>query len=178
MESTMTTQGTGTLPMGRWRVDPIASELAFRARSMFGLVGVRGTFSGYDGALVVDESGAHGELRVPTATLNTNNPQRDKHLRSVDFFDVVEYPTMTFELTGVRPAEGNGLTFDGVLRIRENPLPIGGPLEVMVDDSGRLHLATTVGVDREAAGVGWNKLGMVRGPAKLRASIVLEPEAQ
>ncbi len=175
MEATTTKSSTDTLPLGRWRVDPIASELAFRARSMFGLVGVRGTFSGYEGELEVDENGARGELRVPTATLNTNNPQRDKHLRSNDFFDVVDYPTMTFELNDVRPAAGNGLMFDGILSIRGNPLPIEAPLEAVVDDGGRLHLATTVAVDREAAGVGWNKIGMVRGPAKLRASIVLEP---
>jgi len=172
-ESQIPNPATGVLPQGSWRVDPAASELVFRARGMFGLAMVRGTFSDFEGELNVGEDGVHGELRIKAESLDTGNSKRDHHLRSPDFFHVKEHGTFTFELSGVQESSGEA-TLEGVLKIRQNSLPITAPLEITASGPDRVELRTDVSVDREAAGVGWARLGMIRGPAHLQAKVVLE----
>ena len=174
MESTATSiKPAGALPIGTWRVDPAASALEFGARGMFGLVPVKGTFGKYTGELHADESGAHGELRIAAASLDTGNSKRDSHLRSADFFDADRSPTVTFSLLKIEQ-DGTGLAFRGALKIRDNSLEISAPLTVSQLDGDRLLLETTVDVDRAAAGVGWSRMGMIRGAAHLRAKLTLE----
>jgi polyisoprenoid-binding protein YceI len=140
---------------------------------MFGLVGVKGAFSEFAGEFVVDEAGATGELRISAASLDTANAKRDKHLRSADFFDVSDHPTVTFSLSKVTAADGGGLAMTGVLKIRETALGVTAPLRVEAADTGHLVVSTDVAVDRAAAGVGWNKVGMIQGPARLSARLAL-----
>ena len=162
------------IPAGVWQVDPGASELGFGARAMFGLVPVKGTFGEFDGTLTVGEDGAaHGELHIQAATLDTRNAKRDTHLRSADFFDVENHPVVTFELTGLRA----GPTVDGVLRIRENALPITAPATISAGAADGVKITTELDVDRAAAGVGWSKLGMIKGKAHLRAAIALSRQS-
>jgi polyisoprenoid-binding protein YceI len=164
---------TTTLPAGVWRVDPSSSELGFRSRGMFGLVPVKGTFAQYEGELTVDDAGTRGELRIKAATLDTGNGKRDTHLRSSDFFDVDNHETVTFSLTGVEPTTQGGLTLTGVLQIRENSHEFDAPMEVLSTTADRLTLHTDVSVERAAAGVGWSKAGMIKGPAHLNATLTL-----
>jgi polyisoprenoid-binding protein YceI len=160
------------LPLGTWRVDPNAGELVFRSRGFFGLAPVRGRFGAYEGELEVGADGVRGELRIQAATLDTGNAKRDKHLRSADFFEVEDHPTVTFTLTRV-PSTPEDLAATGQLRIRDNSLEIHPPLTVTVVDDDRLQLETAISVDRAAAGVGWSKLGMIQGQAHLEAKLVL-----
>lgn len=164
---------TPTLPPGEWVIDPTVSELGFRARGAFGLATVRGRFTDYAGTLQVDDDGARGELKIDAATLDTANPKRDKHLRSADFFDVDRHPEVTFSLDGVDRAADGSLSLSGVLQIRETTLRIAAPLKAVVAGPDRLQLQTEVSVNRSAAGVGWSKMGMVRGKAHLNAALVL-----
>jgi polyisoprenoid-binding protein YceI len=172
-----TNESITELPVGVWRVDPNAGELGFRARGMFGLVPVRGTFGDFDGTLTVDSAGTSGQLHIQSATLDTGNAKRDKHLRSADFFDVETHPTVTFELTGVKQAPAGAVTITGMLRIRDNALAIEAPAEISLTGSERMTLSTQLDVDRAAAGVGWSKLGMIKGAAQLSALITLIREA-
>jgi polyisoprenoid-binding protein YceI len=165
------------LPVGVWRVDTNAGELGFSARGMFGLARVRGTFAEFDGTLTVAPEGASGQLHIRSATLDTGNAKRDKHLRSADFFDIEAHPTVTFELTGVKPAPAGSITITGVLRIRDNALAIEAPAEVSITNPDRITLSTQLDVDRTAAGVGWSKLGMIKGAAQLSAQVILTREA-
>jgi polyisoprenoid-binding protein YceI len=165
-------ESTTQLPTGVWKVDPKSSELGFTARGMFGLVPVRGHFAQFDGKLTVDEQSAQGELTVQSATLDTHNAKRDTHLRSGDFFDVESYPVFTFELTGVKPGADSGPVISGVLRIRDNSLPIEAPVQATTAGD-RLTLTTTLDVDRTAAGLGWSKMGMIQGKAQLNAKLNL-----
>jgi polyisoprenoid-binding protein YceI len=161
------------LPEGTWRVDPEASELTFSSRGMFGLVPVHGTFGVYEGELVLDGREMRGELRIQAATLNTKNKRRDAHLRSADFFHVTVHPTVTFSVIELVPSADGGLELAGTLRIRDNELRLQAPVQATLLAADRLRLDTNVSVDRDAAGVGWSKMGMIRGKAHLRASIVL-----
>jgi len=173
--ATTDTPGTpaAALPAGVWRVDPSSSELGFRARGVFGLVTVKGTFGDYEGELHVDDAGARGELRIKATSLNTGNGTRDTHLRSADFFHVQSHDTVTFSLTDVAAAADGGLTLTGVLRIRDHALEVAAPLEVLTADGDRLTVRTEVSVDRAAAGVGWSRAGMIKGPAHLSAALAL-----
>lgn len=161
------------LPEGTWRVDPDASELTFSSRGVFGLVPVRGTFGAYEGELEVGGGDARGELRIDAATLDTKNKKRDDHLRSVDFFHVSEYPTVTFSLLGLGRRVDGALEVSGTLRIRDNELALQSPVQASRQDTDRVLLETKLSVERAAAGVGWSKLGMIRGKAHLGAAIVL-----
>jgi polyisoprenoid-binding protein YceI len=173
MSTTDTSGATAaTLPQGVWRVDPTASKLTFRSRGMFGLVPVKGTFGEFEGELTVDDAGAHGELRIASASLDTGNAKRDNHLRSKDFFHVKEHDTVTFSLANVAAAADGALTLTGTLAIRDNTLEFSSPLTA-VSDGDKLKLSTDVSVDRAAAGVGWSKAGMIKGPALLGASLTL-----
>jgi polyisoprenoid-binding protein YceI len=163
----------GDLPRGTWNVDPSASELTFSSRGMFGLVPVHGTFGAYEGELDVDGRDVRGELRIHAATLDTKNGKRDKHLRSADFFHVTAHPTVTFSLLELEQSPDGTLELSGTLRIRDNELPLKAPVTATRLDGDRLRLETQVSVDRTAAGVGWSRLGMIRGQAHLSASIVL-----
>jgi polyisoprenoid-binding protein YceI len=149
---TTTTESITQLPIGVWNVDPESSELGFGARGMFGLVPVHGHFGDFGGTLTTDNEGSRGELTVQAATLDTHNAKRDAHLRSGDFFDVESHPVFTFELTGVKPGAAGALLID------------------------RLSLATTLDVDRAAAGLGWSKMGMIKGKAHLTARLTLRKQ--
>jgi polyisoprenoid-binding protein YceI len=161
------------LPVGVWNVDPDSSELRFGARGMFGLVPVHGHFGEFSGTLTVDGEDSRGELTVQATTLDTHNSKRDQHLRSADFFDVESHPTMKIELTDLRPASAGGVVASAVLRIRDNALQIEAPLTVNPADPDRLILTTALDVDRAAAGVGWSKMGMIKGKAHLNAKLTL-----
>lgn len=160
------------LPNGTWRVDPTAGTVSFKARGMFGLAPVTGTFHEYDGELTATADSAAGELRIQAASLDTKNSRRDTHLRSADFFDVESQPTVSFTLTKITSDTTDGLTGTGVLQIRDNRLPLTVPLRISQHDD-HLHLEASIDVDRAAAGVGWSKMGMIKGPAHLHVSIVL-----
>jgi polyisoprenoid-binding protein YceI len=166
------TTSSTTLPNGTWRVDPTAGAVSFKARGMFGLASVNGNFGSYDGELTITPDTAEGELRIEAATLDTKNSRRDTHLRSAAFFDVENHPTVSFTLTRLTSDTADRLTGTGVLQIRENRLPLTAPLTISHHDD-QLQLEASVTVDRAAAGVGWSKLGMIKGPAHLHASIVL-----
>jgi len=162
--------GSG-LADGRWRVDPTRSELTFGSRGMFGLVAVRGSFSEFSGEMTAANGDAHGELRIKAASLDTGNAMRDKHLRSPDFFDAETHETLTFTLLGVM-REPSGLALRGVLRIKDSELEVNAPLQLETQN-GEITLSTELEVDRAAAGLGWSRAGMIKGPATLAARVTL-----
>jgi polyisoprenoid-binding protein YceI len=82
---------------------------------------VRGRFSDFEGA--IDFDAEHPErskvaLTIRTASIDTNEPNRDTHLRSGDFFDVDRYPLLTFTSTSIRPRGGQIYDVEGDLTIR------------------------------------------------------------
>jgi polyisoprenoid-binding protein YceI len=170
---TTTSDQPTTIPVGVWHVDTARSELAFSARGMFGLVPVHGKFDAFDGTLTVTDAGAEGGLSIEAASVDTGNAKRDEHLRSSDFFDVESNPFVTFELTGIEELAGDKLAVSGTLKIRNNELPLRIRVRSQITDSETLSLSGTEDVDRDAAGLGWSKMGMIKGKAHLRVNVVL-----
>lgn len=117
---------TSTLPLatGTWQLDPAHSAVYFKVRHL-GLTNVRGRFNGFDAWLTVgdDLAGTQFGATIDISTVDTNQSDRDAHLRSTDFFGVDAHPTMTFSSTTIRElgdgeyeADGD-LTINGVTKV-------------------------------------------------------------
>lgn len=155
---------TSTIPgyvAGTWDIDPVHSEVSFVARHMV-VSKVRGRFDKFEGTLVTAEDPLQSsvEATIDVASINTNDAQRDAHVRSGDFFDVDNHPTMTFRSTGVR-ADGGDYLLDGELTIRGVTKPVTLTVEVngfTPDPFGgtRTGFSATTEINRQDFGVSYN----------------------
>ena len=93
MPATVTT--TTTPLTGTWSVDPSHSNVEFSVKHL-GIATVKGAFREFEGTLVIGEDLATASGTVQVASVDTNEPQRDAHLRSADFFDAENHPELTF----------------------------------------------------------------------------------
>ncbi|MFT7150584.1 MAG: polyisoprenoid-binding protein YceI [Nonlabens sp.] len=103
-----------------------------------------------------DLGSSYFKLTIPTSTINTGINARDKHLRKSKYFDVENYPTLSYTSTNVvRTVEGFKLL--GKLTIKETTLPIEIPFSIDVID-GIKYFNGAVELDRRDYGVGKNHL--------------------
>ena len=112
----MTTQTLA--PVRTLRIDRSHSEVAFQVRHL--LSRVRGRFSDFDGTIEFDEANPRNskiDVTIQAVSIDTSEPDRDKHLRSGDFFDVDKYPTIRFRSTSVRPQGDDSYEIAGDLTI-------------------------------------------------------------
>ena len=118
------------VPAGTWAIDPTHSEVSFSVRHLM-VSRVRGTFTGFSGTITTGETtaDAHVEATIDVASVNTRDDRRDAHLRSADFFDVEQFPTMTFRSTGTR-ADGDAFVVDGDLTLHGVTRPVTLRLEL------------------------------------------------
>src|ERR1700689_1151319 len=88
---------------GTWDIDPVHSEVSFVVRHMV-VSKVRGRFDRFSGTIVTSEELANSSVNVTidASSVNTNEPNRDNHVRSADFLDVENFPDITFRSTAVR----------------------------------------------------------------------------
>ena len=111
--STATTALTGT-----WTVDAAHSKVGFAVKHL-GIATVRGEFTEFEGRLEIGadlaSSRAFGTVKV--TSIDTNEPSRDEHLRSADFFNVEAHPEITFESTSIEQLDDEGLRVTGNLTI-------------------------------------------------------------
>jgi polyisoprenoid-binding protein YceI len=146
---------------GEWELDPSRSAVSLRSRSIAGLVRVNGAFRQVTGSGSVSPAGAvHGVITVAAASIDTKNAQRDRHLRSADFFDSDNYPDITFAADGVRPAS-QGITVTGVLTVRDQARPLTVDAAVAARGVDEVTLDAEVQINRADFGLTWNRLGMV-----------------
>jgi polyisoprenoid-binding protein YceI len=155
-----------------WVIDTSHSELGFRVRHLVSRV--RGTFGEWSGTLQVDpdrlEQGSVSVV-IRTASIDTRHDRRDNHLRSADFFDVENHPTMAFVSQRVERS-GEGVRVHGTLTMRGVSRAVvldGEFLGMTVDGQGRRRLGfeASTTINRHDFGVSWNNLvaggGLVLG---------------
>lgn len=108
------------LTPGTWTVDPAHTEVGFVARHLM-VTKVRGTFADVEGTVEVapDVTKSTVDVTVQMASVDTRSADRDTHLKSADFFDVENYPTMRFVSTSF---DGERLTGD--LTIKDVTKPV------------------------------------------------------
>jgi polyisoprenoid-binding protein YceI len=112
------------LPTGTWTVDPAHSNVEFSAKHL-GIATVRGAFNQFEGSLEVGEDGnANARGTVEVASIDTNEDQRDTHLRSEDFFHAEVHPQLSFESTEIRPLDEDTFLIHGDLTMRGVTQPI------------------------------------------------------
>lgn len=152
---------------GTWTGDVTHTELAFKARHM-GVGRAGGIIPLQEATLTFGDQGiANGSVVVlaDATRVQTNNEQRDNHVKSDDFLNVAAYPTITFRSTGVRDFDGETFQVDGELTIRDITRPLTLHAELLgalVDASGtpRIGFAATGTLNRKDYGV---KFGPVFG---------------
>jgi polyisoprenoid-binding protein YceI len=155
---------TVAVETGLWQLDPTASTVALRHKTMWGLVTVKGTFSGLAGQGEVRPDGsAVGTVTVDAASLDTKNAKRDTHLRSADFFDVDNHPQITLTVRSAELREGNKVHVVAQLTARGISRPLSFTANLVGADADALTLEAEFTVDREQFGLGWNQMGMIRG---------------
>lgn len=148
------------LQAATWTIDPSHSAVGFSVRHLMSKV--RGSFTEFSGEIVTTEDalGSRVSVRIPTASITTNNAQRDGHLRSTDFFDAEAGQELVFVSTSVREGdEGHvivgDLSINGVTREVELATEFLG---VDVDAYGvtRLGAEATTSISRKDYGVDFN----------------------
>ncbi|GAA1784384.1 YceI family protein [Streptomonospora arabica] len=112
------------LTPGTWRIDTVHSVIGFSVRHMM-VSRVRGRFETFDAELTVPEDPLQSSVRatIDATSINTDNEQRDHHVRSADFFDTGTHPQWTFRSTGIRTS-GEEFLLDGDLTVRGNTRPV------------------------------------------------------
>jgi polyisoprenoid-binding protein YceI len=117
LEQTPATLDTRTA----WAIDPAHTTIGFAVKHVL-IATVRGRFGGVSGTIRLDDDHpltAAVEVEIETATIDTGNATRDNHLRSADFFDVANYPSITFRSTRVEPFGNGRWNVTGDLTIRD-----------------------------------------------------------
>ena len=151
----------GTLA-GSWTLDPARSQVHLKTRHTWGLRPLHGVFHQVTGDGTVTAAGdVTGTITVAAGSIDTKNKQRDKHLRSADFFDIATHPHFTFAVDGVTPAS-EGVRVTGNLTIRERTRPVSFDAKVSSTDGfdGEIGLDAEVPVNRADFGMTWNWLGI------------------
>jgi polyisoprenoid-binding protein YceI len=168
---------------GTWAIDPTHTDIGFSVRHLM-ISKVRGSFSGFTGTITTadDPLASSAELTVELDSIDTRNVDRDNHLRSSDFFDAANHPTMTYRTTSVRAA-GDHFLVDGELTIKDVTRPVTLAVElngISPDPFGgtRLGLSATGEINRNDFGISFNMPidggGVVVGE---RIQLVIEVEA-
>lgn len=104
-----------------WQIDSSHSQINFTARHMM-ISKVRGSFEKFSGSVNFDEetpTNTTVNIEVDLSSINTRDEQRDGHLQSPDFFDVANYPTMTFVSTRVEQIDAHNGRLYGNLTIKD-----------------------------------------------------------
>jgi polyisoprenoid-binding protein YceI len=184
------TTSTATLPdyiAGTWTIDPLHSFVAFSV-SHLAISKIHGSFEKFEGTIVTAENPLESTITatIDMASITTNQPDRDAHLRTSDFFAVTEYPTMDFVSTGIR-AEGVTFQIDGNLTLRgvTKPVTLRGEFGgIETDDLGQLKAGASASttIDRADFGITFNVAldagGFMIGneiSIKLDIQVILEP---
>jgi len=150
-----------TVPAKSYNIDPSSTTIQFRVKNM-GIINVKGGFERFKGTLDVDEEDINKskvDVSIETASINTGIVMRDDHLRGVDFFDAVKFPTMMFISTKVE-ASGDKLKVYGNLTIKGITRLIVLNVEDLIslqDGPKRRATATSV-VNRHDFEVSWGSV--------------------
>ncbi len=169
----------------KWNLDPTHTQVGFAVKHM-AISTVRGRFSKFDGGGETDEQGrlTSATFSIEAASIDTNQPQRDTHLRSADFFDAEQFPTLTFVSTDITQ-NGTDVTIRGNFTMRgvTRPLVLTGEASPMVKDPwGMQRTALTLEgkLNRKEWGLTWNQaleLGGLMVGEDVKLSIELEAVA-
>ncbi|MFJ7215051.1 YceI family protein [Amycolatopsis sp. NPDC098790] len=145
---------------GTWTIDPAHSTVAFTVRHL-GVSKVHGRFDVFEGVIVTAEDilGSTVTVTIQASSVNTNNEQRDRHIRSTDFLDVANLPTLSFTSTSIRTDNDEflidgELTLHGVTKQVTLTTEIGGFGDGLTTGTKVIGVSATTEISRTAFDVG------------------------
>lgn len=150
--------------MNTWQIDTAHSEVTFKVKHLI-ISTLRGQFNKFSGSVVTtsdDFSDAKVTFEIDSSSIDTNNEQRDGHLKSPDFFDVEKFPTITFSSTSFVK---NGETYDligdmtmhGITKQVVFNVTMNGTVKGM-DGSLVAGFEAKTKINREDFGLNWNAI--------------------
>jgi polyisoprenoid-binding protein YceI len=159
-------EGTDALALARsgalaeqWSLVPAESSVEFANRHFWNTVTVHGRFGQISGDGTVAPGGTvTGQLVIDAASLTTGNKQRDKHLRSADFFDVAEHPRVVLSVQHATVSDGGTLSAEGTLEAAGVAEPVSFTADIVAASSDRVTLRAQFTIDRSRFGMTWSPL--------------------
>jgi polyisoprenoid-binding protein YceI len=155
-------EGTQIPAAGRYALDPTHTNVAFVAKHLM-VSKTRGRFGEFEGTIVIADEPLDSSVAVTidAASIDSRTPDRDAHLRSADFLDVEQFPTLAFRSVAVRHVDGDDFEVDGELTIKgvTRGVTLAMELDGVVGDpwgGQRLAFSAHTEIDREDWGLTWN----------------------
>ncbi len=169
-----------------YKVDPDHSSVNFVVRHF--VSNVPGRFTDFDGTVKYDKdkpAASTVEFTVQAISIDTDNNDRDTHLRSPDFFDVQKFPTLSFTSTSVKPKDADTLEVTGDLTIHGVTKQVTLPVDILgtmkTPRGEKAGFETSFTVNRKDYGVVWNRVldagGTVLGD-DVKINIAVEADRQ
>ena len=146
-----------------YTIDKAHSDASFQIRHF--ATKVRGSFNDFEGTIQADPAKPEMSsvvFTIKTASIDTNNPDRDKHLRSADFFDAEKHPDIAFKSTKIAPTGKDKYDVTGTLSIHGVSKEVTVPVTFLgfAKDPGgnqRASFEATIKLNRKDFGINWNK---------------------
>jgi len=147
-----------------WQIDASHSHIYFTARHMM-ISKVRGQFETFNGSVNFDPDNPENttvDVSIDVDSITTKEEQRDNHLKSPDFFNATEFPTMSFKSTKVEQIDQNSGKLYGELTIRG----VTNPVVLDIDYAGQAKspwgttsagFSATTTINRKEWGLNWNQ---------------------
>jgi len=169
-----------------YKVDSDHSGIGFTVRHF--VSNVPGRFKDFDGVIKYDAqnpAASSVSFTVQAASIDTDNGDRDDHLRGPEFFDVAKFPTLTFSSTSVKAVDADTLEVTGDLTMRGVTKKVTLPVEILGVMKGprgeKAGFETTFKLDRKEYGVNWNRVldngGAILGD-EVKVNISIEADRQ
>jgi len=172
--------GESVIPPGEWEIDARRSRVRFAVKHML-VATVNGRFREFDGTLAFGSGVPRATGVVKAASIDTDEPVRDEHLRhSPDFFDVERYPEISFNSTRIEHLRGRRFRIVGDLTMRGVTREVA--LDAQLNDTPReeegverIEFGLRGELNRRDFGLTWNQ-ALETGGALLGNNVKLELE--
>ena len=162
----------------KWNLDTTHSEITFKVRHMM-ISNVKGAFNTFTAEVEAEDDtfkNAKVSATIQTDSIDTNNADRDTHLKSADFFNVEQNPTITFESASLADDVTGHLTINGVTKPVQLEVEFGG---INQDPWGNTKAGFTFEgkIKRSDFGLNWNA-ALETGGVLVRDEVKIAGELQ
>jgi len=155
---------SSTASAADWETDKVHSSIGFKVKHLV-ISSTKGVFNDYEGTISFDPSDLSTfdiEFTVQVASIDTDNENRDDHLKNSEFLDAENYPTMTFKSTGVKVNGDGEAELMGELTIRGVTKPVTFAVEgfnqpVTFMETTKVGGTAITTIDRQEFGISWNR---------------------
>lgn len=167
-----------------WQLDPTHSEVAFKVKHLV-ITTVTGYFRSFDGTVVTEDetdfTTGKVNFSIDTSSIDTNQSQRDEHLKSADFFNASQYPQITFASTSIEEKGSDEFLLHGNLTVGNVTKPVTFQVEfggTVTDPYGNFKAGFEVSgkISRKEFGLTWSAVTeagavVVSDDVKIQASV-------